>query len=148
MNISARNVFRGTVRALRPGAIHAELMLELEGGEPLVALVTMESCRELGLAPGRPALALVEARWVMVMAGAGGSGLSARNVLRGRVKAVTAGPVNVRVLLESQGGTEVEAVITREAAQELGLAPGVPATAVIEASQVVLAVRERDAQEG
>ena len=37
-------------------------------------------------------------------------------------------------------GTTVHAVITQEAVEELGLAPGAPAQAVIKASHVVLAV--------
>ncbi|MGC1329995.1 TOBE domain-containing protein, partial [Pseudomonas sp.] len=44
------------------------------------------------------------------------------------------------VVLRLAGGTEVFAIVTREAVQELGLAPGVTATAVIKASHIILGV--------
>ena len=49
--------------------------------------------------------------------------------------------INAEVAITMAGGTTVHAVITQEAVEELGLAPGVPARAVIKASHVVLAVR-------
>lgn len=140
MKISARNVFQGTVQSLRPGNVNAEVAVDLGGGDRLTAIVTLESCRELGLVEGRPVVALVKAPWVMVMTDAGGVRLSARNCLAGTVKSVEGGPVNATVLLTLAGGAEVAAVVTKEAVQELGLAPGVAATAVIKASHIVLGV--------
>lgn len=46
---------------------------------------------------------------------------------------VQPGAVNVEVVLKLAGGTEVYAIVAREAVQELGLAPGVKATALIKA---------------
>jgi molybdopterin-binding protein len=66
--------------------------------------------------------------------------ISARNVLRGKVKTVKAGIVNVEVVIELPGGAEVVAMITKESADELGLAAGKQAYAVIKASNVMVAV--------
>jgi molybdopterin-binding protein len=66
--------------------------------------------------------------------------LSARNVLKGKVKKVTHGAVNTEVVLELAGGTEVVAIITRQSAESLGLAAGGEAYAVIKASNVMVAV--------
>jgi molybdopterin-binding protein len=66
--------------------------------------------------------------------------LSARNVLKGRVKKVTHGAVNTEVVLELDGGTEVVSIITRQSADSLGLAEGSEAYAVIKASNVMVAV--------
>lgn len=66
--------------------------------------------------------------------------LSARNVLKGKVKKVTHGAVNTEVVLELAGGTEVVAIITRQSAESLGLAAGGDAYAVIKASNVMVAV--------
>ena len=67
--------------------------------------------------------------------------LSARNVLEGTIKAITQGPTNTRVKLELAGGAIVTSSITTEAAQELGLAIGDTAYAVIKASDVMIGKR-------
>ncbi len=66
--------------------------------------------------------------------------LSARNVLKGKVKAIKPGVVNTEVIIELAAGAEVVAVITKESAEKLGLAVGKPAYAVIKASNVMVAV--------
>jgi molybdopterin-binding protein len=66
--------------------------------------------------------------------------LSARNVIKGRVKKVTHGAVNSEILLELPGGTEIVAIITRQSAESLGLAEGSDAYAVVKASSVMVAV--------
>lgn len=63
---------------------------------------------------------------------------SARNVLKGTVNQVQEGAVNAEVVLELAGGSKVYAIVTRDAVQELGLAAGVSATAVIKASHIIL----------
>ena len=88
MKISARNVFEGQISALLPGPINAEVTLTLTGGDLLVAVVTQASVRDLGLAVGGRAFAIVKAPWVIVTTDDGGLRLSARNQLRGTVSAV------------------------------------------------------------
>ncbi|ANI16352.1 MULTISPECIES: TOBE domain-containing protein [Pseudomonas] len=140
MKVSARNVFRGKVKQLRNGAVNAEVVVQLPGGNDLVAIVTEESVKSLGLAQGKDVVALVKAPWVMLMTDAEGIRLSARNCLAGTVKSVADGAVNAEVVLDLGGGSEVVAVVTRDAVAELGLAAGVKATAVIKASHVILGV--------
>ncbi len=66
--------------------------------------------------------------------------LSARNILRGTVVAVTRGATTAHVRLELPGGAIVTASITNEAVDELGLAAGQTASAVIKSSDVMIAV--------
>jgi len=66
--------------------------------------------------------------------------ISARNVLKGKVKKITDGMVNSEVVVELPGGQEVVAVITKTSAEGLGLAVGKPAYAVIKATSVMLGV--------
>jgi len=56
------------------------------------------------------------------------------------VESLTKGAVNSEVGIKLSGGTLVYAVVTNEAVLELGLKPGVPASALIKASHVVLGV--------
>lgn len=66
--------------------------------------------------------------------------LSARNVIKGRVKAITPGAVNVEVIIEIAPGVEVVSIITKSSAERLGLAVGKEAYAVVKASSVMVAV--------
>ncbi len=66
MKISARNALAGTVKTIRDGAVNAEVAIELAGGQEIVAIITMDSVRKLGLQPGRRAYAIVKASNVMV----------------------------------------------------------------------------------
>ena len=140
MKISARNVFEGIITALVDGKVNAEVEVTTAGGDRIVAIVTEGSVATLGLAIGKPALAYVKAPWVMVLAGDGGVKFSARNQLAGVVDSVQKGAVNSDISIKLAGGSLVHAVITNEAVMELGLKPGVPASALIKASHVVLGV--------
>lgn len=140
MKVSARNVFKGQVSNVEQGAVNAEVSLTLPGGEQLVAVVTMKSVRNLGIATGKEAIALVKAPWVMLMTESSDIRLSARNCLEGTVLSVNDGAVNAEVVIELAGGTKVYSIVTRDAVAELGLAPGVNATAVIKASHIILGV--------
>ena len=65
--------------------------------------------------------------------------LSARNVLKGRVVAITPGAVNVEVVLEIAPGVQVVSIITKSSAENLDLAVGKQVYAVIKASNVMIA---------
>jgi molybdopterin-binding protein len=65
--------------------------------------------------------------------------LSARNKISARVTGITHGEATANVALDA-GGIRLVASITVEAAQELGLAEGSEVTAIIKASDVILAV--------
>lgn len=66
--------------------------------------------------------------------------ISARNVLKGRVKKLTEGAVNTEVVVELSGGEEVVSIITKSSAEHLGLEVGKEIHAVIKASSVMIAV--------
>jgi len=66
--------------------------------------------------------------------------LSARNMLKGKVKQVNVGAINTEVTVALDGGNEIVSVITKTSAERLGLAPGKEVYAVIKASNVLIAV--------
>jgi len=139
MRTSARNALRGTVSRVTAGTIDAEVMLAVADGVEIVATVTRDSVARLGLAPGASALALVKSSLVVL---ARGEGLrtSARNCLPGTVVARDDGEVTSEVTLELALGKTLTATLTRASADALELAEGVPATALIKASHVLLAL--------
>jgi molybdopterin-binding protein len=66
-----------------------------------------------------------------------GEALSARNRFRGVVREVKVEGLLAQVELEA-GPFRVVAIVTREAAEELGLEPGMQATAVVKATSVLV----------
>jgi len=65
--------------------------------------------------------------------------ISARNVLSGKVVKLTHGAVNSEVVLELKGGAQIVSIISRASAQHLKLRKGAKASAVIKASNVMIA---------
>jgi molybdopterin-binding protein len=66
-----------------------------------------------------------------------GDTLSARNRFAGVVTSVEVGGVMAVVEIEA-GPHRISAAITKDAVEELGLAPGVPATATVKATSVMV----------
>lgn len=66
--------------------------------------------------------------------------LSARNVLKGKVKMVNHGAVNSEVLVSLPNGFEIVSIITKASAENLGLKKGKKVYAIIKASNVILAI--------
>ena len=64
--------------------------------------------------------------------------LSARNVLKGKVKSLQHGAVNSEVIVQLPGGIEIVSIITKTAAQNLQLKEGKEVYAIVKASNVIL----------
>jgi molybdate transport system regulatory protein len=139
MRTSARNALRGEIVHLTEGAVNSEVSLRLAGGAEITAIVTRYSVEELGLAVGKPAIALIKSSFVLLAKGEG-IRTSARNQIRGEVTAREDGAVNSEVTLAIGGGKTLTATITLESAEALGIAPGDRMTALIKAPHVILAV--------
>jgi molybdopterin-binding protein len=65
--------------------------------------------------------------------------ISARNMLKGRVKNVEIGAVNAEVVIDLPGGLEIVSIITKSSTERLNLTPGKEVYAVIKASDVMVA---------
>src|SRR5262245_48646572 len=66
--------------------------------------------------------------------------LSTRNQLPGTVIAVVSGEAMAVVKIQLDGGAEITSSITREAAEDLGLAVGSKVTALIKSTEVAIGV--------
>jgi len=66
--------------------------------------------------------------------------LSARNVLKGKVKGIKQGTVNSEVVIQLQGGLEIVSVITKTSTENLSLKEGKDVYAIIKATNVILGV--------
>jgi len=65
MKLSARNQLQGTVRSVNEGAAVANVEIDVQG-QRLVASVTVEAVKDLGLAEGDQVTAVIKASDVIV----------------------------------------------------------------------------------
>jgi molybdopterin-binding protein len=66
VKISARNVLSGKVKSIKVGAVNDEIIVKLTGGDEVVAIITMESSRNLKLAKNKKVYAIIKASNVMI----------------------------------------------------------------------------------
>lgn len=137
MTISARNRFKGKIESVQEGAVNAIVTLKTDGGETITSTISLEAVKELGLAAGKEATAVIKATEVMI--GVKEVNCSARNKIDGEIVNVQEGTVNAVVTLKTAGGNTFTSTISLAAVKELGLAPGVKAKAVIKATSVMIA---------
>jgi molybdopterin-binding protein len=66
MKLSARNMLKGTVTNIIPGAVNSEVIIQLPGGAEIVSIITKESAESLELQVGKEVYAVIKASNVMV----------------------------------------------------------------------------------
>lgn len=66
MKISARNMLKGIVKEIKEGAVNDEVIVELPNGMEITSIITKSSVKNLGLAIGKEAYAVVKASNVMI----------------------------------------------------------------------------------
>lgn len=66
MQLSTRNVLPGRITQITPGAVNAEITVELAGGEKVVSIITMASTQSMNLAVGDQVAVLIKASNVMI----------------------------------------------------------------------------------
>jgi molybdopterin-binding protein len=66
MEISARNARRAIVKLMAPGAVNAEMVMEVTPGLEITAVITNAATERLGLSIGGAAYAVVKASNVLV----------------------------------------------------------------------------------
>lgn len=138
MRTSVRNQLLGVVRRLDKGAVSADVELEIQGGDALVARLTLASAEELALRPGVEAWALVKASKIEILREDAPRKRPAGNVLPGVVATVRHGTENDEVSVMLPGGAVL--VASASAAQGPLLRKGVKVCAQFSPSDVILAV--------
>ncbi len=65
MQLSARNILKGTVKKVDLGTVNAVIALEIAPGVVISGMITKESAEKLGLAENKQAYAVIKASDVM-----------------------------------------------------------------------------------
>lgn len=66
MKLSARNVLKGKVKAVKPGTVNSEITIGLPGKMEIVSIITKQSAENLKLKKGSEVYAVIKASSVMV----------------------------------------------------------------------------------
>ena len=140
MRTSARNALRGTIKKIVTDALTAEVAVGISEDTTIYAIVTHESVRELGLVPGRDAIVLIKAPFVIIAPGEEPPLVSVRNCVPGTVQRCEKSEVTAEVVLDIGGGKTLAATISAHSAKTLGLKKGRRAYALFEASHVIIAI--------
>jgi molybdate transport system regulatory protein len=138
MKTSARNQFKGTITEIKKGQINSEIVLSIDQGVILKAIITNESVDEMSLVVGEEAYAIIKASFVMV-AKDKPTNISTRNIIETKVLEVKNGMVNGELKM-LMGDQILTAVITEEAVEELDFKVGDTVYALIKANLVVFKI--------
>lgn len=131
LRTSARNALAGTITKIAEGPVSCLVTLDLAPGMPLSAVITRSSLVDLGLFPGRAAVALIKAPFIrLAPPDTPGNGLATRVIRIDPEGEVT------EVTLDIGGGRTLVAVGPRAALPS----PGTACRAVIDPGHVILAV--------
>lgn len=66
MKISARNVLKGKIKKIGPGAVNSEVIITISSGQEIVSVITKKSVPSLGLKEGKEVYAVIKASNVMI----------------------------------------------------------------------------------
>ena len=66
MKLSARNQLKGKIVEVTEGAVNGTVKIDIGGGNVISSVITNASIKELGLAAGKEAYAIVKASNVMI----------------------------------------------------------------------------------
>ena len=133
LRTSARNALRGLVTMVSADDVTAAVTLEVGEGLALIARVTRRSVEDLGLASGRPAIALIKSSFIRL------DETLAENRLEGRILDREGGQAAAEVTIGLSAGKSLVATV-EAGAPGWGLAVGDPVVASIAAADIILAV--------
>jgi len=135
MRSSARNQFAADVASLTDRGGRVDVGLDLGDGDHLVASITPESVRSMGLVPGSALFALIKAPWVSVSLRPPRKQPD-RNALKATITELRPGSVHTGVTLKLPGGKPLHANVPVAEAGALQL--GQTAWGVFATDSVVL----------
>ena len=137
---SASNQLFGSIVEIQAGAVNAEVVVKLKGGEQVITNITQTSLNDLGLQVGADAVLLINSADITLTTDSDLNRFSARNRLSGSVIRVQQDEVNAEVIALLSGGETLVAMITQQSAQSLALMPGMQVSAMFKSNAPVLGV--------
>lgn len=140
LRTSARNQFIGRIVAVTARTVDAEVQIEIQGGQRIIAGITNESVECLGLRPGRNVWALIKAVAVDIVRDPPAEPAPGTNVLRGTVSQINHGDGPTEVVVALSASVTVRGVIAADALRRLGIVEQGPACAIFATASVIVGV--------
>jgi molybdate transport system regulatory protein len=138
LRISARNVFRAEVVAVRKWPVDVEVTLQISGEHKVYSVITNDAADDLDLRPGRKVIALVKSSFVRLIS-ADQSATDSRNLFHGVVSRRTDAERNSELLIDIGAGKTMTAVMPRRDVEAMELDEGSQAIARFAPEDVILA---------
>ena len=135
LRTSARNALRGVVAGIEDNGVTARVSLSLGDGATIVSVITRRSRDELGLAVGKPAIALIKSSFVTLVA-ADASPPAGSNALAGLVAEREDGDRVSEIGLALAAGKTLVATVPSGDTPTIGQ----QVVALVEPANVILAV--------
>lgn len=66
MKISARNQLTGSIVEVKPGVVTAEVVVQLDGGQQVTSVITVDAVKTLALQVGDQVTAIIKSTEVMI----------------------------------------------------------------------------------
>jgi molybdopterin-binding protein len=66
MKLSARNVLKGTIIEVESGAVNCVVKVDIGGGKVISSMITMDACKDMGLAVGSDVYAVIKSSNVII----------------------------------------------------------------------------------
>lgn len=138
MNISARNQLLGKIDLIQQGRVNSELYIKLNSGYTLVSVITNEAVRDLDLKLDDEVVTFFKSSSVLVTTDIT-LNISARNKFQGVVENMAMGEVNAQLHINIGNNDTIVAVITAHSMKALQIKMGSSVSAIIKASDVMIA---------
>jgi molybdate transport system regulatory protein len=139
MQLSIRNRFDATVESVTAGPAMTAVRTRLASGLEITAAITSDAAADLDLTAGTAIQVLIKSTEVGVAVDPVGR-VSIRNLIPGTVQSVDHGTAMTVVKIDLTDGGVLTSAITSESAGDLGLAAGMPVTALVKSTDVSIAV--------
>jgi molybdate transport system regulatory protein len=139
LKLSIRNAYHCKVVEVTPDPVNVSVKLIIGPDTEIAASVTNKGVAELGLAPGRSAVALINPPSVLLLVDRDAPKIAIRNKLKGVVIDRVDSATDSEVRVDVGGGKTIVSVSARKSADAAGIAPGVDVWAVFETADVILA---------
>lgn len=136
---TASNQLFATITDIQRGAVNAELIAQLKGGEQIVASLDIYTLDRLQLVLGQTVLMLINSPEASLVSDYRPQYLSARNVLHGKVIRIQQDQVNAEVILGLAGGDSFVVRLSPVSVEQLGLKLGDEVAAVFKSNAVMVA---------
>ena len=138
MKISARNQLQGVVHFLDEGTIDTSVYVRLQSGYTLVSIITNEAVADLKLEMGDDVIVFFKSSSVLIMTEIS-LGISARNKFQGKIEKIKHAEVTAQIVVDIGNNEKIVSTITQDAAELLELQTDKNVSAIIKATDVMIA---------